>query len=102
MLMSSAFLASLLVTRCRVCARYAQPLNNIHSSQNSSDDDDNAKFYNAAQDEHDAAVVHLHLYHELLNSEDHVDIFLNHLDTDHLFGLQYRLSPIEYAIHCIK
>ena len=77
--------------------------NNIHSSQNSlDDDDDNAKFYDAAQDEHDAAVVHLHLYHELLNSEDHVDIFLNHLDTDHLFGLQYRLSPVEYAIHCIK
>ena len=59
-------------------------------------------FHDAAENEHDAAVVHLHLYHDLLNSVDPVDIFLNHLDNDHLFGLQYRLSPIEYAIHCIK
>ena len=34
--------------------------------------------------------------------EDEVDAFLNHLDNDALFGLQLRMSPIEFAIHTIQ
>ena len=52
--------------------------------------------------EQDKAVVVLELYRDLLGSEDDVDVFLNYLDQNTLFGLKYQLSPVEYAIHCIK
>jgi hypothetical protein len=59
--------------------------------------------YNDIQEtEQDKAVVVLELYRDLLGSEDDVDVFLNYLDQDTLFGLKYQLSPVEYAIHCIK
>ena len=36
------------------------------------------------------------------DSPDEVDIFLSHLNNDELFGLQLRMTPIEFAINTIQ
>ena len=48
-----------------------------------------------------ADTVILRLNHACLESESEVDCFLNHLDNDTLYGLQLRMTPVEYAIHVI-
>ena len=48
-----------------------------------------------------------HAYLDTLSVDEHtqqddVDAFLNHLDNNALFGLQLRMSPIEFAIYTIQ
>ena len=70
---------------------------------------DDDVFYDAFSESSASVTLQLdHVYLDTLSADEHdpsevvddqVDAFLNHLDNDALFGLQLRMSPVEFAVH---